>query len=138
MARILAIDYGTKRVGLAVTDTNKIIATPLTTVATHLIFEYLNNYLENEKVETIVIGDARDLNNLPNPVSHQIELFIKKLVKLYPEIKIKKTDERFSSKMASAVIAQIGLPKMKRRDKTLVDKISASIILQSYLDSNQR
>ena len=134
MARILAIDYGTKRVGLAVTDPLQIIANGLKTVATSEIFEYLKNYIEQEEVETIVVGDPMHLDGNPAQIAPQVNKFISKVEKLFPDIKIEKQDERFTSEDAKKIILQSGVKKKKRRDKALVDKIAAVLILQDYLN----
>ena len=135
MGRILAIDYGQKRVGLAVTDEMQIIATALTTVHVKDIWTYLADYLKKENVECIVVGEPKDLMNRPSDSSRFIEPFVKKLIKTYPNMPIKRFDERFTSKMAHDTMLEGGLSKSKRRNKALVDTISATIILQSYMHS---
>lgn len=135
MGRILAIDYGQKRVGLAVTDEMQIIATALTTVHVKDIWTYLADYLKKENVECIVVGEPKDLMNRPSDSSRFIEPFVKKLAKTYPNMLIKRFDERFTSKMAHDTMLEGGLSKSKRRNKALVDTISATIILQSYMHS---
>jgi putative Holliday junction resolvase len=135
MGRILAIDYGQKRVGLAVTDELKLIATGLTTIHVKDIFDYLKNYIEKESVETIVVGEPKDMKNRPSDSSKYIEPFVRKLKKTYPDIKIERFDERFTSVIAQKAILESGVKKKKRQDKSLVDTISAVIILQSYMDS---
>ncbi|NOZ34822.1 MAG: Holliday junction resolvase RuvX [Chlorobi bacterium] len=134
MGRILAIDYGRKRVGIAVTDPLKIIANGLTTVHSKDIFTFLSDYLSKEYVETIVVGYPVNLKNEGSQSLQFINPFIKKLIKQYPEIKIETYDERFTSKMAKAAMLEGGLKKKDRQNKALVDKISAVIILQSYLE----
>ncbi len=134
MGRILAIDYGRKRVGIAVTDPLKIIANGLTTVHSKDIFTFLSNYLSKEYVETIVVGYPVNLKNEGSQSLQFINPFIKKLIKQYPEIKVETYDERFTSKMAKAAMIEGGLKKKDRQNKALVDKISAVIILQSYLE----
>lgn len=135
MGRILAIDYGQKRVGLAVTDVLQIIATGLETVATKDIWKYLSDYMQHEQVEAIVVGEPRDMMNRPSDSSRFVEPFVRKLRKTYPEMKIERFDERFTSKIAFQTMIDGGLGKKKRRNKALVDTISATLILQSYLES---
>ena len=138
MGRILAIDYGQKRVGLAVTDEMKIIATALTTVHVKDIFNFLKDYLSKENVETIVVGEPKDMKNRASDSSRFIEPFVKKLKKTFPDVKIERFDERFTSLMAQQTILESGAKKKKRRDKALVDTVSATIILQSYMNSISR
>jgi len=135
MGRILAIDYGQKRVGIAVTDQLKMIATGLTTVHVKDIFDFLKNYLQKEPVETIVVGEPKDMMNRPSDSSRFIEPFVKKLRKTFPDIKIDRFDERFTSNMAHDAMLTGGLKKKRRQDKALVDTISATLILQSYMNS---
>lgn len=134
MARILAIDYGRKRVGLAVTDPSQIIANSLTTVPAHTIWNFLEEYFQKEQVETIVIGYPRQLNNQPSEAVSYINPFLKKFQVKYPDIQVELHDERFTSKMATQTMIDGGVKKQKRRDKALVDAISATIILQNYLE----
>ncbi len=134
MGRILAIDYGRKRVGLAVTDSLKIIATGLETVHSKDIFDFLENYTAKEHVETIVVGYPVNLKNEGSQSLQFINPFIKKLIKKFPNIEIDTYDERFTSKMAQAAMIEGGLKKKDRQNKALTDKISAVIILQSYLE----
>ena len=134
MGRILAIDYGKKRVGLAVTDPLKIIASKLTTVPAHTIFDFLGNYFREEEVECIVVGYPRQMNNEASEAVRYINPFIKKLQKLYPEIPVELADERFTSKMAFQTMIDGGVKKKGRRNKELVDAISATIILQSFIE----
>jgi len=133
MGRILAIDYGRKRTGIAVTDELKIIATGLTTVHSKDISEFLKNYIKNEDVECIVVGEPKDMQYKASEASRYIEPFVGMLRKKFPDMKIERYDERFTSKMAHDTMLTGGLSKSKRRDKALVDKISAVLILQSYL-----
>jgi len=135
MGRILAIDYGQKRVGIAVTDELKMIATGLTTVHVKDIFDFLKDYLSKEKVETIVVGEPKDMMNRPSDAARFIEPFVKKLKKTFPDMKVARFDERFTSNMAHEAMLTGGLKKKKRQDKALVDTISATIILQSYMNS---
>lgn len=134
MARIIAIDYGRKRVGLAATDELQIIANALTTVPSKDIFTYLKEYVKNENVECFVIGEAKQMNNTPSESARFIEPFVLKMRKEFPEIKIDRFDERFTSKMATQAILDAGLKKKDRQNKALVDSVSATLILQSYLN----
>ena len=135
MPRILAIDYGQKRVGLAVTDKEQLIAVGLTTVLSKDVLRYLSEYLENEKVVAFVVGQAKNLNNTPSESAKFIEPFVLRLSKLFPDIPIHRIDERFTSKMAFQTMIDSGLKKKARRNKALIDEISATIILQSFLAS---
>lgn len=135
MARILAIDYGKKRTGIAVTDPLQIIASGLTTVETPKLFDFLKNYFQSEDVEMVVVGFPFQLEN--SRTAHSvplIEAFIEKFKKTFSDLPIVKEDEHFTSKMATQAMIDGGVKKMKRRDKALVDKISAAIILQSYME----
>ena len=134
MGRLMAIDYGSKRVGLAVSDTQRIIATSLTTVETKKIFEFLDEYLKKEEVDEFVVGLAKQMDNTLSESSVYIEPFVLELGKKYPEKKIVRIDERFTSKIASRAILDSGAKKKQRRDKALVDTVSAVIILQSYMN----
>lgn len=135
MGRILAIDYGTKRTGLAVTDEMKIIASGLTTVETKALLAYIKTYLASENVETIVVGLPKQMDNTASESEVYIQKFLKELVKLVPEMPIVRVDERFTSKMAFQTMIDSGLKKKQRKNKALVDEISATLILQSYLSS---
>ncbi len=135
MGRILAIDYGQKRVGIAATDPLQLIANGVETVATKDIWNYLAKYLQREQVDAIVVGEPRDMMNRPSDASRFVEPFVRKLRKTYPEMKIERFDERFTSKMAFQTMIDGGLGRKKRRNKALVDTISATLILQSYLES---
>ena len=138
MARILAIDYGKKRTGIAVTDPMQIIASGLTTVETHKLFDFLKDYFQKEEVEQIVVGYPFQMEN--TRMAHSVPLinaFIKRFKKTFPEMPIAKEDEHFTSKMAKQAMIDGGVKKMKRRDKALVDKISAAIILQSYMENKE-
>ena len=135
MPRILAIDYGQKRVGLAVTDSEQIIASGLTTVHAKDVISYLKQYVTRVKVSGFVVGEAKNLDNTPAESARFIEPFVRKLALTFPEISIHRVDERFTSKMAFQSMIDGGLKKKSRRNKALVDEISATIILQSYLDS---
>lgn len=133
----MAFDYGTKRIGIAVTDDLQIIATALDTIHPKDIWTFLENYLKTEQVETFVVGKPLRLDGTDSQSAQHVLGFMRKLRKTYPQISIVEIDERFTSKMASAVIAQSGLKKSKRQDKALVDTISATIILQSYMNSKE-
>jgi putative holliday junction resolvase len=137
MARILAIDYGRKRVGLAVTDPSQIIANRLTTVPTHTIWDFLTDYFCKEKVEVVVVGYPKQMNNEASEAVRYINPFLKKFQIQYPEMKLEIYDERFTSKMAFQTMIDGGLKKQKRQDKALIDGISATIILQSYLEQKR-
>jgi putative Holliday junction resolvase len=134
MARILSIDFGRKRVGLAVTDPGQIIATRLTTIPTHTVLNYLTKYFQKEKVDTVVVGYPVQMNNEASDSVRYINPFLKKFQIHFPEIKLEIFDERFTSKMAFQTMIDGGLKKKKRQDKALVDGISATIILQNYLE----
>ena len=134
MARIIGIDYGTKRVGVSVTDTLQIIVNGLATVPTPEIFDFLEKYMEEEEVECIVVGEPMHKDGNPAQIAHLVVGFIRKLKKLFPEIKVDTQDERYTSRDARAIILQSGIKKKKRRnDKGLVDRVSAILILQDYL-----
>ncbi|PID89594.1 MAG: Holliday junction resolvase RuvX [Bacteroidia bacterium] len=134
MGRIVAIDYGKKRVGLAVTDPLKIIANSLTNVSSSETIEFLKNYLKKENVEMFVIGMPKQMNNTASESVKFIKPFIKKLKQTFPNIPITEVDERFTSKIAFQAMIDGGLRKKARQNKALVDEISATIILQSYLE----
>ena len=137
MARILAIDYGKKRVGLAVTDPGKIIATRLTTIDSNQIWSFLENYFLKEKIEAVVVGYPRQMNNEASEAVRYINPFLHKFQKIYPEIKLELADERFTSKLAFQAMIDGGIKKEKRKDKALVDGISATMILQDYLEKER-
>lgn len=137
MARILAIDFGKKRVGLAVTDPSKIIATRLITVQTEQIWTFLEDYFRKENVEVVVVGYPRKLNNEASEAVRYINPFLRKFQQKYPEMKLELADERFTSKLAFQTMIDGGLKKEKRQDKALVDGISATIILQAYLEQER-
>lgn len=130
----MAIDYGRKRVGIAVTDELQMIANGLDTIPTHKIFEFLQTYLTVENVETIIVGKPTRLDNSPSESQAFTEPFVKRLKKLYPVIPVERIDERFTSKMATQTILDSGAKKKDRQRKDLVDKVSATIILQSYME----
>ncbi|MBP2830580.1 Holliday junction resolvase RuvX [Aquimarina sp. U1-2] len=133
MARILAIDYGQKRCGIAVTDESKIIASGLTTVDTKNMISWLIEYTSKEDVELFVIGEPKRLHGEASESEQYIIPFLKKLHHEFPKIPVKRIDERFTSKIAFDTMITSGISKKKRRDKALVDQISATIILQDYL-----
>jgi putative holliday junction resolvase len=135
MARIMAFDYGTKRVGIAVTDPLQIIATGLTTIHPKDIVDFLKRYLITEEIECFVLGEPKQMDGTPSQSAQHVKGFATILKKNFPTIQIKLVDERFTSKMASATIAQSGLKKSDRQSKELIDTISATIILQSFLQS---
>lgn len=134
MARILAMDYGLKRTGIAVTDDLQIIATGLSTVNTNEIFKFLEKYLLSENVELFLVGEPKQMNYSPSEVEKHIAPFIKNLKLRFPEIPVKRIDERFTSKMAFQAMIDGGLKKKQRQNKALIDQISATIILQTYLE----
>jgi putative holliday junction resolvase len=134
MARILAFDYGTKRIGIAVTDPLQIIATGLDTVHPKDIIEFLKRYVLNNKVELFVVGEPKQMDGTPSQSAPHVKGFMTLLKKTFPHIPIETIDERFTSKMATATIAQSGFKKSDRQNKERVDTISATIILQSYLE----
>ncbi|MCH4896867.1 Holliday junction resolvase RuvX [Marinilabiliaceae bacterium JC040] len=137
MARVLAIDYGRKKVGLAVTDPLQIIANGLETVPTHTLLDYLKKYIQKEEVETIVVGHPKQMNNTDSESMTYIKPFLKKLKKLFPDMNIEMMDERFTSKIAFQTMIDGGLKKKARQNKELVDTISATIILQSWMEKQK-
>lgn len=132
--RILAFDYGTKRVGIAVTDPLQLIATALDTVHAKDVLAYVKAYLEREPVTMFVVGEPRQLDGSESKSASHVKGFIRTLRRTFPAIPVETVDERFTSKMASASIAQSGMTKKKRQDKALIDSVSAVLILQSYLE----
>lgn len=135
MGRLLAIDYGTKRTGIAVTDPLKIIATGLTTVPTHTLLSFLSDYFSREEVEYVIVGLPKQMNNKPSESMKYIEPFVKKLKSNYPLLPVEYYDERFTSMIAQRSMIEGGLKKKDRQNKALIDEISATIILQDYMDS---
>ena len=133
MARILALDYGTKRTGIAVTDELKMIASGLTTVNTPKLMEFLEDYFRNEKVERVLVGEPKRMDDTPSQSEEYIQEFLKKFSEKFPQMPVERVDERFTSKMAVQSMIDSGLKKKKRRNKALVDEISATIILQTWL-----
>ncbi|MCF6167444.1 Holliday junction resolvase RuvX [Lutibacter sp.] len=138
MARILGLDYGTKRIGIAVTDELQIIASGLTTVTTKKIFSFLTEYLKKEDVALFVVGEPKQMNNTESESEQFIKPFILKLSQTFPKIPIKRIDERFTSKIASQSMLDSGLKKKHRQNKALIDEVSATIILQSFLQQNEK
>lgn len=136
MGRILAIDYGGKRTGLAVSDPLKIIATGLTTVATKDIFKFLLEYSKKEEIECIVIGESKNLDNSKTTIAKEIEAFAEKLKTLLPNKPIHWVDERFTSKMAKQSILDSGMKKKKRQQKEIIDEVSAILILQGFMNTS--
>jgi putative Holliday junction resolvase len=137
MGRILAIDYGKKRTGLAVTDPLRIIATPLDTVLTNDLLSYLAAYVKKETVDEFVVGMPKTLKNEDSEIAPLVRVFVEELQKIYPEKKIHLEDERFTSRMAMQAMIEGGMKKKDRQVKGNVDKISATIILQSFLRTIQ-
>lgn len=137
MSRILAIDYGTKRTGIAVSDKLQIIANGLTTVPTHELLKFIQNYIKEEPVERIIIGQPRQMNNEDSENMRHIRPFVRTLAKAIPNIPIEFADERFTSVIAKRTMIEAGLKKKDRRNKALVDEISATIMLQSYLENKR-
>ncbi|MBO7113122.1 MAG: Holliday junction resolvase RuvX [Bacteroidaceae bacterium] len=137
MGRILAIDYGTKRTGIAVTDPLRIIPGGLTTVATHELQAFLTGYFAKEPVDMIVVGHPTNMNGQESASMQQIRPFVEKLRKQYPDKEVVMFDERFTSVLAQKAILDAGIKKMARRNKALVDEVSATIILESFMNSIQ-
>lgn len=135
MGRIIGIDYGTKRIGLALTDPMQIFASPLVTIKPEDFNNFIEGYLKTEEVDAFVIGYPVQMNNQPSESVRYINPFIKKLKKAFPDKQLHLVDERFTSQMAFRTMIDGGVKKKDRKDKSMVDKISASIILQSFLDN---
>ena len=133
MPRILSLDYGLKRTGIAVTDEMQIIASGLTTVSSNELILFLKDYFSKEKVEKVIIGEPKQMNGLPSESAPVIEKFIKQFIKEFPEMPLDRVDERFTSKMAFQTMIDSGLKKKQRQNKALVDEIAATIMLQDYL-----
>ncbi len=138
MGRIIAIDYGQKRTGMAVTDPAGIIASPLATIPTGEVEKFLDEYNRSEGIDALVIGYPVTLNNMPSEMVKEIDPFIRRLRKLFPGMEIYPIDERFTSSIAHRAIIDGGVNKKKRGDKGLADRISASLILQTYLEMKSR
>jgi putative pre-16S rRNA nuclease len=137
MPRILSIDYGIKRTGIAVTDEMQIIASGLTTVASNELIAFLKDYFSKEKVEKVIIGEPKQMNGLPSESAPIIEKFIKEFSKEFPEMLLDRVDERFTSKMAFQTMIDSGLKKKQRQNKALVDEIAATIMLQDYMSKSR-
>lgn len=135
MGRALAFDYGTKRVGMAVTDPSGIIATGLKTLMVHEVFPFLKAYVPAESVETFVVGEPKQADNTPSESAQAVDRFVSQLKKEYPEIPVHRMDERFTSVIAKRTMLDSGLKKKDRRDKAMVDEISAVLILQSWMET---
>ena len=138
MPRILSIDYGQKRTGIAVTDEMQIIASGLTTVPTNTLIDFLKDYFAKEKVEAVLVGEPKQMNGEPSESASVIKGFVTHFSNIFPEMKVIRVDERFTSKMASAVIAQSGMGKKARQNKELVDTVSAVILLQGWMQQYRR
>jgi len=132
--RILAIDYGSKRTGIAVTDTEQIIASGLTTIETPQVLTFLANYFAKEEVECVVVGNPKNLDNTPAQSAAGVQEFIKRLKNKHPDMPLYMVDERFTSKMAFQAMIDGGLKKKDRRNKATIDMVSAAIILQSFME----
>lgn len=132
-SRLMAIDYGGKRTGIAVTDEMQMIASGLTTVATKELFAFLTDYFSRENVEKVVIGEPKRLNNEPSQIADEIVKFVEKFKQQFASIEVVRMDERFTSKMAFQTMIDSGLKKKQRQNKALVDEIAATILLQDYL-----
>ena len=137
MTRLLALDYGTKRVGIAVTDELQLIASGLCTVRTHDCMDFLIEYLSKESVSTIVMGIPKNLRNQNTDATPYVKGFAKQIRKQFPEMKVELIDERFTSKIAFQSMIDAGLKKKARQDKALVDEVSATLILQSYMEQQK-
>jgi putative Holliday junction resolvase len=136
MARIICIDYGAKRTGIAVTDPLKIIASGLTAIDTKDVLSFLKNYFQQEQVELILIGEPKNLDDTDTHATSLVNVFQKKLQKEFPSIPVEKVDERFTSKMAVQAMVEMGMKKKDRRNKKNVDEIAATIMLQEYLSQH--
>jgi putative Holliday junction resolvase len=134
MGRIVAIDYGRKRTGIAVSDELKIIATALTTVRSMDVLDFLKDYVKANTVECFVVGEPRQMNNTPSESAVFIEPFVRALQRMFPGIPVHRADERFTSLLATRTIREAGLKKRARQDKALVDTVSATIMLQTYME----
>lgn len=133
MGRIIAIDFGTKRTGIAVTDSLKIIATGLTTLETKEVLTFLDNYMKKEAVECIVVGEPKTVTNEDSNIAPKVNEFVKKLKEKFPAMKVDRLDERFTSKIAQQTMLAGGLKKKDRQNKATVDMVSATILLQDYM-----
>ena len=133
MPKFLSIDYGKKRTGIAITDSQNIIASPLTTVETSNLNSFLKNITDKEDITKIIVGNPKNLDNSSTDISTDVDVFTQNLIKIFQNIQVIRIDERFTSKMAKQAILMSGVNKKRRQDKKLVDQVSAAIILQSYL-----
>ncbi len=134
----MAFDYGLKRVGIAVSDPLQIISSGLTTVPTNEVWLFVKDYLQHETVETFIVGYPLNLDNTPAQIAEEVKKFTQQLQKLYPQIPVYQIDERFTSKIAAQTLVMSGLKKQKRQNKALLDEVSATIILQSFMDSPKK
>jgi putative Holliday junction resolvase len=134
MAKALGIDYGLKRTGIAITDDLKMIASPLTTMPTNVLFEYLEKLLSKEKIDVVVIGEAKYLDGNASDITRLQEEFVKKFKNKFPDMMVERINEMFTSKMAAQSLVVSGMKKSDRQKKENIDMVSAAIILQSYLD----
>lgn len=133
MGRILALDYGSKRTGVAITDELQLIASGLTTVATFELMDFLKKYIASEKVDLVLVGEPKQKDGTHSNIEEEIQKFLMKFSKVFPDLAVKRVDERYTSKMAFQTMIDSGLKKKQRQNKALVDEISATIILQEYL-----
>lgn len=137
MSRVLAIDYGKKRTGIAITDEMQIIASGLTTIPSETAIAFLKDYFSKEKVERVLIGEPKQMDYTPSESTEIIEAFVEKFKKSFPDLPIERVDERFTSKMAFQTMIDSGLKKKQRQNKALIDEISATIMLQDYLSKKK-
>ncbi|TPG43953.1 Holliday junction resolvase RuvX [Flavobacterium pectinovorum] len=137
MPRILSIDYGQKRTGIAVTDEMQIIASGLTTIPTTTVIDFLKDYFAKEKVEAVLIGEPKQMNGQPSESASIVKGFVTHFSNIFPDMKVVRVDERFTSKMAFQTMIDSGLSKKQRQNKGLIDEISATIMLQDYLSSKR-
>lgn len=135
MGRIMAIDYGRKRTGLAVSDPERIIASGLTTVETPRLMDFLNDYCRREAVDLFVVGDPKQMDNTPSESAALIEPFVQRLAEAFPDKQVARIDERFTSKLAFRAMIDGGLKKKQRQDKGMIDQVSATIMLQDFMRS---
>ncbi|SRX55297.1 Holliday junction resolvase RuvX [Aequorivita sp. CIP111184] len=133
MGRILALDYGSKRTGIAITDELQLIASGLTTVATPVLMDFLKKYIASEKVELVLVGEPKQKDGTHSNIEEEIKKFLKKFSEVFFDLPVKRVDERYTSKMAFQTMIDSGLKKKQRQNKALVDEISATIILQEFL-----
>ena len=133
MGRVLALDYGSKQTGIANTDELQMIASGLTTVATSELMDFLKKYIASEKVELVLVGEPKQKDGTHSNIEEEIQKFLKKFAGVFPDINVKRVDERYTSKMAFQTMIDSGLKKKQRQNKALVDEISATIILQEFL-----